>query len=77
MQEAVEAYQVVAAKKMREELHLICQAEIDAARGNYQQAVAHMKQLAIKKYMIIMHLNQGEIDKRLQEWTKASSTQVG
>lgn len=74
---AVEAYQLVAPKKMKEELRLICQAEIEAARGDYPQAVALMKQLAIKKYMIIMHLNQGEIDKRLQEWTKASSTQVG
>ncbi|MGD8191732.1 tetratricopeptide repeat protein [Brevibacillus ginsengisoli] len=77
VQGAVEAYQLVATKKLKEELRLICQAEIEAAKGDYQQAVTHMKQLAIKNYMNIMHLNQGEIDKRLQEWTKASSTQAG
>ncbi len=77
VQGAVEAYQLMSKKKFREELHLFCQAEIEAAKGEYQQAVRHLKRLSMKNYMIIMHLNQGEIEKRLNEWTKASSTQLG
>lgn len=77
VQGAIEAYQMVSPRKLKEELRLICQAEIEAAKGDFKLAVAHMKQLSIKNHMIVMHMNQFEIDKRLKEWSKASSTQVG
>ncbi|MGC5325060.1 tetratricopeptide repeat protein [Brevibacillus sp. SYSU BS000544] len=78
VQGAIEAYSMVSNKKLGEELRLFCLAEIDAAKGDFHRAVAHLKKLSTKKnYTSIMHLHATEIEKRIEEWTKASSTQAG
>ncbi len=73
---AWEAYELLPKQKRRPELHLFCLAEIEAAKGNFERAVMHMKKLLRLRFSTTLHLSQAEIEKRLEEWTKAS-TQVG
>lgn len=73
---AWQAYELLPKKKRRPELHLFCLAEIEAAKGNFERAVSHMKKLLRLRFSTTLHLSQAEIEKRLEEWTKAS-TQAG
>ncbi|GAA4710502.1 tetratricopeptide repeat protein [Brevibacillus fulvus] len=73
---ALEAYHHLPKKKARMELQLFCMAEIEAASGNFDHAVNHLRKLMTLHYSVTMHLPMSELEKRLQEWTKAS-TRVG
>lgn len=74
IQGAVEAYRALRRRRTpRTELRLFCLAEIEAAKGDYEKALAHLVRLSALRYTISMHLTQSEIHKRLQEWTKASA----
>jgi tetratricopeptide (TPR) repeat protein len=76
IQNALEAFQLLPKRRSRPELQLFCLAEIEAAKGNFERAVHHLRKLLKLRYSFTMHLNHGEIEKRLKEWTKAS-TQIG
>jgi tetratricopeptide (TPR) repeat protein len=73
---AWEVYQMLPKKRIRPELQLFCLAEIEAAKGNFERAVQHLNKLLTLRFVTILHLNRAEIEKRLEEWTKAS-TQAG
>ncbi len=73
LQAALEAYQLLPKRKLREELRLFCMAEIEAARGEYDRAIRYMKRLSMLRYTLTLYLNPAQIEKRLEEWTKASS----
>jgi tetratricopeptide (TPR) repeat protein len=76
IQHALEAFELLPKRKARPELQLFCLAEIEAAKGNFERAVHHLRKLLKLHYSFTMHLTHGEIEKRLKEWTKAS-TQAG
>jgi tetratricopeptide (TPR) repeat protein len=73
---AWEAYQMLPKKRLKPELQLFCLAEIEAAKGNFERAVQYLKKLLTLRFASILHLSRTEIEKRLEEWTKAS-TQAG
>lgn len=73
---AIKAYEQLTTQKPKPALNLFCLSEIEAAKGNYGRAAACLRRLTNLPYWQIMHLSENEIEKRLQEWTKASS-QVG
>lgn len=73
---AWEAYELLPKKKTRQELHLFCLAEIEAAKGNFERAVTHLNKLLHLRFSTILYLSRTEIEKRLEEWTK-SSTHAG
>lgn len=70
---AWEAYEMLPKKKLRPELQLFCLAEIEAAKGNFDRAVNHLKKLLAMRFAYTLHLSRTEIEKRLEEWTKASA----
>lgn len=76
VESAQEAYQLIASKRSAREWKLFCLAEIEAAKGNYEHALTHLRQLMAKSSASFLHLNRSELEKRLEEWQKAS-TQVG
>lgn len=73
---AVEAYQLIAEKRSARDWKLFCLAEIEAAKGNYEHALSHLRQLMGKSPASFLHLNRQELEKRLEEWQKAA-TQAG
>lgn len=76
IQHAWEAFQLMPKKKTKPALQLFCLAEIEAANGNFDRAISHLRKLLTHQYAFTLHLPYEEIEKRLQEWTKAS-TQAG
>ncbi|WP_139489514.1 tetratricopeptide repeat protein [Brevibacillus dissolubilis] len=76
IQSAVEAFSMINKKKLKPALEFFCLAEIAAAKGDFPRAVDYLQKCSTQPYILTMHLNPSEIDKRLDEWTKASS-QVG
>lgn len=76
VESALEAYQLIATKRSARNWRLFCLAEIEAAKGNYEHALSHLRQLMTKSSPRFLHLNQSELEKRLEEWQKAS-TQAG
>ncbi|QRG69663.1 tetratricopeptide repeat protein [Brevibacillus choshinensis] len=76
VESAWEAYQLIASKRSAREWKLFCLAEIEAAKGNYERALTHLRQLMGKSSSSFLHLNRSELEKRLEEWQKAS-TQAG
>jgi tetratricopeptide (TPR) repeat protein len=72
LQGAIEAYRLLD-KKARNEQQLFCQAEIEAAKGNFSQALGHLHKLTRLRYFYTIHVGQMELEKRLEEWSKASS----
>ncbi|MBO8163251.1 MAG: hypothetical protein H0Z34_05925 [Brevibacillus sp.] len=73
VQGAVELYQLLPQKRARIELRLFCLAEIAAAKGDYTKAIHYLRRLNGHHYFLSMHLRHEEIEKRISEWTKASS----
>ncbi|UFJ43068.1 hypothetical protein LOK74_11520 [Brevibacillus humidisoli] len=73
VQGAWEMYQLLPQKRVRVELRLFCLAEIEAAKGDYGRAVHYLHRLIGQHYFMTMHLNHEQIEKRISEWTKASS----
>jgi len=73
---AQEAFDLIVKKRADRSLLLFCQAEMEAAKGNFERAVLHLHQLLSLPSPCALYLNRTEIEKRLDEWTKAS-TQVG
>jgi tetratricopeptide (TPR) repeat protein len=76
IQHAQEAFELIAKKRSVRPLKLFCLAEMEAAKGNFERAVTHLHQLLSISPPLALNLNRTEIEKRLEEWTKAS-TQVG
>jgi tetratricopeptide (TPR) repeat protein len=76
IENATEAYRLIVRKRSPRNLKLFCQAEIEAAKGNFGRAVTLLHQLLDCSANFTMNLNRKEIEKRLEEWTKAS-TQAG
>ncbi|RNB85087.1 hypothetical protein EDM56_19450 [Brevibacillus fluminis] len=72
LQGAIEAYGLLR-KKARNEVHLFCQAEIEAAKGNFSTALAHLHRLTCLRYFYTMHVGRVELEKRREEWSKAAS----
>ncbi|USG63778.1 hypothetical protein NDK47_16555 [Brevibacillus ruminantium] len=72
---ALEAFRLIPGKRSTREWKIFCLAEIEAAKGNYEHAVGHLQQLMTKSGLSLC-LNRTELEKRLEEWTKAS-TQAG
>jgi tetratricopeptide (TPR) repeat protein len=75
IESAIEAYSLIPGKRSTREWKLLCLAEIEAAKGNYERAITHLHQLMTKSGLSLC-LNRAELEKRLEEWTKAS-TQAG
>lgn len=75
VESAQEAYKLIAKKRSARDWKLLCLAEIEAAKGNYEHALAHLRQL-LGNSTHFQHLNRAELEKRLEEWQKAS-TQAG
>lgn len=75
VESAQEAYKLIAKKRSARDWKLLCLAEIEAAKGNYEHALAHLRQL-MGNSTHFQHLNRAELEKRLEEWQKAS-TQAG
>lgn len=71
LQGASVAYEMME-KKARNEHQLFCKAEMEAAKGNFAQAIHYMNELSRLRYFYSMHLGKNEIEKRLEEWSKAS-----
>ncbi|MGG1660327.1 tetratricopeptide repeat protein [Brevibacillus sp. NRS-1366] len=76
VESALEAYQLIARKRSARDWKLFCLAEIEAAKGNYEHALAYLRQLMGKSSDRFLHLNRSELEKRLEEWQKAA-TQAG
>lgn len=76
VESAQEAYQLIATKRSARDWKLFCLAEIEAAKGNYEHALTHLRQLMGNSSAHFLHLNYSELEKRQEEWQKAS-TQVG
>lgn len=76
VQHAVEAFELISKKRAQRHLKLFCLAEIEAAKGNFERAVTYLRQLLSLSPACTLHLNRTEMEKRLEEWTKAS-TQAG
>lgn len=74
VESAQAAYQLIVRKRSAKDWKLFCLAEIEAAKGNYDHALLHIRQL-MDKSSHFLHLNRAELEKRLEEWQKAS-TQV-
>ncbi|MBY0084714.1 hypothetical protein HP567_014430 [Brevibacillus sp. M2.1A] len=72
VESAIEAYQLIASKRSAKDWKLFCLAEIEAAKGNYERALSHLKQL-MDKSASLLDLNQTVLEKRLEEWKKAST----
>ncbi|TQK63217.1 hypothetical protein FB479_10375 [Brevibacillus sp. AG162] len=72
VESAIEAYQLIASKRSAKDWKLFCLAEIEAAKGNYERALSHLKQL-MDKSASLLHLNHTVLEKRLEEWKKAST----
>ncbi|MFS0554273.1 tetratricopeptide repeat protein [Brevibacillus sp. 179-C9.3 HS] len=72
VESALEAYQLIASKRSAKDWKLYCLAEIEAAKGNYERALSHLKQL-MDKSASFLHLNRAELEKRMEEWKKAST----
>ncbi|MGN7468685.1 tetratricopeptide repeat protein [Brevibacillus sp. SAFN-007a] len=72
IESALEAYRLMAAKRSAKEWKLFCLAEIEAAKGNYEYALTHLRQL-LNKSANSLHLSRSELEKRLEEWQKAST----
>jgi len=77
VQGAIEALRILPEKRGQKELRLFCQAEISAAKGDYQQAIWQIKQIFALPYSRTMHLHRGQLEKRLEEWTKQASSHAG
>ncbi|QQE73003.1 hypothetical protein KDJ56_13725 [Brevibacillus composti] len=75
IESAVEAYRLIPGKRSTREWKILCLAEIEAAKGNYERALGHLQKLMTKSGLALC-LNQSELQKRFEEWTKAS-TRVG
>jgi len=76
VESALEAYQLIARKRSARDWKLFCLAEIEAAKGNYEHALAYLRQLMGKPSDSFLHLSRSELEKRLEEWQKAA-TQAG
>jgi tetratricopeptide (TPR) repeat protein len=76
IEHATEAYQLIAKKRSNRNVKLLCLAEIEAAKGNFDRAVTLLHQLLALSASFTLNLNRKELEKRLEEWTKAS-TQAG
>jgi len=76
VESALEAYQLIARKRSARDWKLFCLAEIEAAKGNYEHALAYLRQLMGKSSDSFLHLSRSELEKRLEEWQKAA-TQAG
>lgn len=72
VQDAIEALSFLGKQASREH-HLFCQAEIEAAKGNYGSALHFLNQLSRRRYFSTIHLGRKEMEKRLDEWSKAKS----
>lgn len=72
IESALEAYQLIATKRSAKEWKLFCLAEIEAAKGNYEHALTYLRQL-LNKSASSLHFNRSELEKRLEEWQKAST----
>lgn len=72
LQGAIEAYGLLR-KKARNEVQLFCQAEIEAAKGNFSAALAHLQRLSRLRYFYIMHVGRVELEKRREEWSDRKS----
>lgn len=70
---AIDAMRLIPPKHRRKHLKLFCSAEIEAAKGNYLLALHHMKELRALPYSPYLYLTPIQIDKRIEEITKASS----
>lgn len=75
VESAQEAYNLIAKKRSARDWKLLCLAEIEAAKGNYEHALSHLRQL-MGSSTHFQHLNRAELEKRLEEWQKAA-TQAG
>lgn len=75
VESAQEAYKLIAKKRSARDWKLLCMAEIEAAKGNYEHALSLLREL-LGKSSQFLHLNRSELEKRLEEWKKAS-TQAG
>lgn len=71
VESAQEAFKLISGKRSARDWRLFCLAEIEAAKGNYEHALAHLRQL-MGKSSHFLHLNRAELEKRLEEWQKAS-----
>lgn len=72
LQGAIEAYGLIG-KKARNEQQLFCQAEIEAAKGNFSKALSCLHQLTYLRYFYTINLGRMELEKRREEWSNASS----
>jgi tetratricopeptide (TPR) repeat protein len=72
LESAQAAYQLIARKRSARGWKLFCLAEIEAAKGNYDHALVHIRQL-LGKSPQFLHLNRTELEKRLEEWQKAAT----
>lgn len=72
VESAQAAYQLISRKRSARSWKLFCLAEIEAAQGNYDHALLYIRQL-LGKSPQFLHLNRTELEKRLEEWQKAST----
>jgi hypothetical protein len=69
---ALEAFRLIDGRRSSRDWKLFCLAEIEAAKGNYERAITHVHQL-MTHAGVALCLNRAELEKRVQEWTKAST----